>query len=97
MYRRHLPSLEKGRRRCFDWTPLAPPTSSQQHLLARLGVSPAEALMVGNSLARDIAGGKRAGVATCWLALEGEEEPVGLVEPDHTISSLGELPAIVGV
>jgi putative hydrolase of the HAD superfamily len=67
------------------------------HLLARLGVAPAEALMVGNSLARDIAGGRRAGVATCWLALEGEEEPVGLIEPDHTISSLGELPAIVGV
>jgi FMN phosphatase YigB (HAD superfamily) len=53
--------------------------------------------MVGNSLARDIVGGKRAGLATCWLALEGEEEPVGLTEPDYTIRSLGELSAIVGV
>ena len=51
--------------------------------------------MVGNSLARDIMGGKRAGLHTCWLALEGEEEPVGLVEPDHTIRSLGELPRLV--
>jgi putative hydrolase of the HAD superfamily len=68
-----------------------------RHLLERLGVAPAEALMVGNSLARDIIGGKRAGLATCWLALEGEEEPVGLVEPDYTIRSLGELPAIAGV
>lgn len=65
------------------------------HLLAMLGAAPQETLMVGNSLARDIVGGKRAGLATCWLALEGEDEPVGLVEPDHTIHSLGELPAIV--
>jgi putative hydrolase of the HAD superfamily len=67
------------------------------HLLGRLGVEASAALMVGNSLARDIVGGKRAGLATCWLALEGEDEPVGLTEPDFTIRSLGELPAIVGV
>jgi putative hydrolase of the HAD superfamily len=65
------------------------------HLLERLGVTPGEALMVGNSLARDIMGGKRAGLHTCWLALEGEEEPVGLVEPDLTIHSLGELLRLV--
>jgi putative hydrolase of the HAD superfamily len=65
------------------------------HLLGRLGVNASAALMVGNSLARDIVGGKRAGLATCWLALEGEEEPVGLTEPDYVIRSLGELPAIV--
>lgn len=66
-----------------------------RHLLDRLGVAPGEALMVGNSLARDIVGGKRAGLRTCWLALEGEDEPVGLVEPDFTIRSLGELPRLV--
>ena len=65
------------------------------HLLEKLGVAPAEALMVGNSLARDIIGGKSAGLHTCWLALEGEDEPVGLVEPDYVIHSLGELPSIV--
>ncbi len=65
------------------------------HLLGHLGVPPGDALMVGNSLARDILGGKRAGLRTCWLALEGEEEPVGLVEPDFTIRSLGELPRLV--
>jgi hypothetical protein len=32
---------------------------------------------------------------TCWLALEGEDEPAGLVEPDYTIRSLGELPRLV--
>lgn len=67
------------------------------HLLDRLGVAPHEALMVGNSLARDVVGGRRAGLATCWLALEGEEEPVGLVEPDYTIHSLGELPRLLGI
>lgn len=65
------------------------------HLLERLGVSAGDTLMVGNSLSRDIVGGKRAGLRTCWLVLEGEEEPVGLVEPDFTIRSLGELPRLV--
>jgi putative hydrolase of the HAD superfamily len=68
-----------------------------QHLLERLGVKASAALMVGNSLARDILGGHRAGLKTCWLALDGEEEPVGLVEPDFTIRSLGELPRLVGL
>ncbi len=68
-----------------------------RHLLGRLGSESAESLMVGNSLARDIVGARRAGIASCWLALEGEDEPVGLVEPDYTIRSLGELPRIVGI
>ena len=67
------------------------------HLLGKLGAQPGESLMVGNSLARDIVGGKRAGMQTCWLALEGEDEPVGLTQPDYTIRSLGELPRIVGI
>jgi putative hydrolase of the HAD superfamily len=65
------------------------------HLVRLLAVEPARALMVGNSLSRDIVGGRRAGLRTCWLNLEGEEEPVGLVEPDYTIRSLGELPGLV--
>ncbi len=65
------------------------------HLLGMLGVAPQESLMVGNSLSRDVVGGKRAGMHTCWLELEGEEEPVGLVEPDFTIHTLEELPRVV--
>ncbi|MBE2179457.1 MAG: HAD family hydrolase [Chthoniobacterales bacterium] len=65
------------------------------HLLEILGVQSGDALMVGNSLSRDIVGGRCAGMATCWLALEGEDEPVGLVEPDFTIRSLAELPPLV--
>lgn len=67
------------------------------HLLGKLGVTPAESLMVGNSLSRDIVGAKRAGTASCWMVLEDEDEPVGLVEPDYAIRSLGELPGIVGI
>ena len=66
------------------------------HLLERLGLPASAALMVGNSRSRDIVGAQRAGLKTCWLALEGEEEPVGLVQPDYTIHSLGELPRILG-
>ena len=65
------------------------------HLLERLDVAAGETLMVGNSLSRDIVGGKRAGLHTCWLALDGEEEPIGLIEPDFTIRSLGDLPRLV--
>lgn len=68
-----------------------------RHLLRKLGTEPSESLMVGNSLSRDIAGAKRAGIPSCWLALEGEDEPVGLVEPDYIIRSLGELPRLVGI
>jgi putative hydrolase of the HAD superfamily len=67
------------------------------HLTGKLGTAPSESLMVGNSLARDIAGAKRAGMPSCWLALEGEDEPPGPAEPDYTINSLGELPRIVGI
>ncbi len=67
------------------------------HLLQRLEVEPSQALMVGNSLSRDILGGKKAGLQTCWLALEGEDEPIGLVEPDFVIRSLGELPCLIGL
>lgn len=65
------------------------------HLLERLGVAPAEALMVGNSLARDVAGAHRAGLRACWIALDGENEPVGTVTPDFTIRRLDELPPLV--
>lgn len=67
------------------------------HLLGMLGATPSESLMVGNSLARDIVGAKRAGLSSCWIALEGEDEPIGVVEPDYTIGSLGELPRIAGI
>lgn len=64
------------------------------HLTDRLGVAPTEAVMVGNSLERDIAGARDAGIASIWLKVLGSEE-YAAVEPDFTITGLAELPAIL--
>lgn len=64
-------------------------------LLRELGVPPEAAIMVGNSLARDIVGARAAGIAsTVWLKVPGSEEFAD-VTPDHTITALHELPALL--
>lgn len=61
-------------------------------LLGELGCPPERAVMVGNSLARDIVGARNAGIArTVWLQVAGSEEFAD-VSPDHTITSLDQLP-----
>ena len=64
-------------------------------LLEELGTTPDAAVMVGNSLARDIAGAQAAGIArTVWLRVPGSEEFAD-VTPDHTIDALHELPPLL--
>ena len=63
-------------------------------LLSELGVSPEEAVMVGNSLERDIAGARNAGIRSIWIRVPGSEEHAD-VTPDHTITALSEIPAIL--
>lgn len=63
-------------------------------LAAEMGVEPHEAAMVGNSLERDIAGAKNAGLTSIWLKVAGSEEHAP-VEPDFTIHGLAELPALL--
>ncbi|MEI6493344.1 MAG: HAD family hydrolase [Verrucomicrobiota bacterium] len=64
-------------------------------LLRELGTAPDAAVMVGNSLARDIAGAQAAGIAvTVWLRVPGSEEFAD-VTPDHTINALHELPPLL--
>ncbi|MDD5200418.1 MAG: HAD family hydrolase [Terrimicrobiaceae bacterium] len=63
-------------------------------LLGELRAVPGEAVMVGNSLERDILGARNAGVPSVWLKVAGSEEPAD-VQPDHTILGLAELPALV--
>jgi len=63
-------------------------------LLAELGVTAAEAVMVGNSLERDILGARNAGITSIWLKVPGSEEPAD-VHPDYTILGLAELPALI--
>jgi len=63
--------------------------------LDELGVPPAKAAMVGNSLARDIAGAKAAGLAhAIWIEVPGAEE-FAETTPDATIRGLHELPRIL--
>jgi HAD superfamily hydrolase (TIGR01450 family) len=62
--------------------------------VARLGVKPGEAVMVGDSLLADIQGAQRLGLRTIWLAPPGAQADV--VRPDLTISAFAELMAHLG-
>jgi len=56
-------------------------------------------LMVGDSLSSDIAGGHNAGIDTCWYNPTGIPLPdllPGGRPPTHTISTLAELPTLLG-
>jgi phosphoserine phosphatase len=64
------------------------------HLTDRLGVSPGEAVMVGNSLERDVSGARNAGILSIWLKVPGSEEHAES-EPDFTITALAELPELL--
>lgn len=64
-------------------------------LLADLGVSAENAVMVGNSLERDIAGALNAKLAAAiWIQVPGSEERAD-VEPHHTIRGLHEIPGLL--
>ena len=65
-----------------------------QILLTELDVQADEAVMIGNSLERDIAGARNAGIRNVWIKVPGSEEPAD-AEPDHTITGLAELPALL--
>lgn len=63
-------------------------------LLSELEASPEEAIMVGNSLERDIAGARNAGLRSIWIRVPGSEEHAE-VASDHTVTALSEIPAIL--
>ncbi len=65
------------------------------HLTDRLGVSPSEAVMVGNSLERDILGARNSGITSILMKVLGSEEH-SPVEPNFTITGLAELPSLLG-
>jgi putative hydrolase of the HAD superfamily len=66
-----------------------------EHAARQVGLAPSELLFVGNSLAHDIAGARRAGWTAVWLreAGAGPLHPTDPV-PDHTIGCLSELLAL---
>ncbi len=63
-------------------------------LLKELGVEAHEAVMVGNSLERDIAGARNAGILPIWIQVAGAEEHAD-VEPAATITGLAQLPDVL--
>lgn len=63
-----------------------------ERALDALGITPQQALFVGNSLAYDVAGAQNVGLAAAWL--RGEDEPDGY-EPEYVIDSLTELPTLL--
>ncbi len=56
----------------------------------RLDVGSETAVVVGNSLGRDISGAQRAGIRAVWLNRDNRERN-GSVKPDYEIESLNEL------
>lgn len=71
-----------------------------RQVLAKLGVSSlsaAAAVMIGNSLERDIAGAHNAGIRCIWLRVPGAEEYSldRTVVPDRVVVSLLDIPAIL--
>ena len=62
-----------------------------RHALDELGVKPADATFVGDSLARDMAGARGIGMAHIWLVGETTPPPRPCCDGDRVIRSLGEL------
>jgi putative hydrolase of the HAD superfamily len=62
--------------------------------LDALGVAPAEATFVGDSLPRDMAGARAVGMAHVWLAGSHVREPRACCAEDRVIRSLDELPEL---
>ncbi len=57
-------------------------------------MKPEHAIILGDSLTSDIAGGRNAGIATCWFNPKAKENRAD-VRPDFEIRSLGEFLSIV--
>ena len=67
--------------------------------LKRWGFSPQEVAMVGDTLDADVLGGKNAGLYTIWITRRVGVSPnpakLDHIQPDATIQTLAELPALL--
>lgn len=63
--------------------------------LAAVGVEPARVVHVGDSRYSDVGGAGRLGITTAWLCRDRRIHDVGTAHPDHTISTLAEVPALL--
>lgn len=66
------------------------------HLLGDLGVAAADAWMVGNDLARDIAPCRELSIFSVWVDAAGEGLPESTgIAPDRTVKSVVEVPGLL--
>jgi putative hydrolase of the HAD superfamily len=63
--------------------------------LDELGVTPAAAIFVGDSFARDMAGARAAGMGHIWLVRDAGAGAVPCCPGDRVVGSLGELEALL--
>lgn len=75
----------------YDEGSRKPSPAMLRDALARLGVAPSSAVMVGDRRAVDIAAGRAAGTSTVWLRSDDGGGP----QADRIIGSLAELPEIL--
>ena len=65
--------------------------------LHELGVAAGDAVMVGDSLERDVAGARAAGLRSVWVDRTGMGRPPGSAVPDARVAGLGELPGALAI
>jgi len=75
-----------------------PEPDSLLYALRRLEVAPAEAMMVGDSLVRDIAPGRHLGMVTAFAAYgDWRDSSPAEIEADIVLAEFAELPGYVGI
>lgn len=62
--------------------------------LQPLGVDPAEAMYVGDTLNIDVKGANRVGMISVWKSPNGQR-PGGRLQPDYVVKALTELPNVI--
>lgn len=78
---------------------MKPKPDTVRTALELMGVEPGEALMVGDSLGRDIAAGNSLGMVTAHAKYgdRNMDEPPGGIEPDYVLMGVSELLAVLGM
>lgn len=62
-----------------------------------LGVAPGDAAYVGDNPRADVVGSRNAGMTSVWIDRAGKRWPGDVDPPDHTITTLRDLPAALGL
>lgn len=76
----------------YDLPRRKPHAAPFERALDDIGIEPAEALYVGNSLEYDVAGAQNAGLAAAWLRDEGGS---GTYDPEYILDAIEELAEIL--